>query len=67
MNDYNKALTWLIRSKYDVKSTLTGKTDVKIELYENNQVIKSETVPFTTETVKHIQNKILTLYNHFNN
>ena len=66
MSKYNTALIWLIRLEYDVKTTLIGKTEVKIELWQKNTLLKSETVPFTTETVKYIHNKIIVLYEHFN-
>jgi hypothetical protein len=64
--EYPEALTWLVNSEYNVKTTLDEKSKtVKIDLLHNEVVIKSELVKNTIQLPEHIQNKIIILFKHF--
>jgi len=60
------AITWLVRSEYDITARLVDKKHIVIELWRNNQVIKSETVPYDIYFPDKVHAKILALYYHFN-
>ena len=66
MDKYNKALIWLINSDYDIQPVLE-KNIVRFDLIHKEKVIKSDKVPFTIHFVEVLHQKIINLYNHFNN
>jgi len=65
--EYNKALIWLSLSGYDVNpELLSDKKTIRIDLIHNGKVVKSEKVMNSLDFPAYLQNKIITLYNHFN-
>lgn len=67
MKNYPEALSWLEHSDYEVLPTLqSDKKTIRIDLIHNKKVIKSDYTTLSTNFPQYIQEKILTLYNHFN-
>lgn len=66
MTHYHQALQWFESSPYKIIPTLKGK-QVLLELYENDRCIKTDTIPFDTQTALTIQDKIIKLYDYSTN
>ncbi len=69
---YLDALTWFVRNKYEMKSTIlkaekNEQQKVKVELFKDGILQKTAFVNYDINFHTEIKSKIINLYNHFNN